>query len=114
MQSNHVSEIFFVQTWDLMRVTWYAFVGYSQEFFKLHPGYYTSPLRANGSAIETIFSQLKHSSRGTLTAVSYSSARAQLLTKRSVRGPHVHDKYRDAPMYVKESELSSRKCIKKQ
>ena len=102
-----------IQTWDLMRITWYGFVGYCQEFFDLYPGYFVSPLRANGSAIETVFSQLKHGSRGTLTAVSYSSARAQLLTRRAVHGPHVRDEYRDAPVYVKESELPSHKRPRK-
>ena len=57
---------------------------------------FVSPLRANGSVIETGFSQLKHGSRGTLTAVSYGPARAQLLTRRAVHGPHVRDEYQDA------------------
>ena len=60
----------YLQTWDLMRLCWYGFKGYIEEFFKLHPNYYILPLRANGSAIETVFIQLKHSSRGTLTGVT--------------------------------------------
>ncbi len=69
------------QTWDLMRmrICWYGFKEYCQEFLTSHPGYFVLPLRLNGSAIETIFSQLKHASRGSLTAVTYESARAQLL-----------------------------------
>ena len=88
-----------------MRISWYGFHGFCQEFFELHPDHYILPLRANGSAIETVFSQLKHSSRGTLTAVSYGPARAQLVTKRTVHGPHVRDDYRNAPLYIQESEL---------
>ena len=80
---------------------------------ELHPGFFVSPLRANGSAIETIFSQLKHGSRGTLTAVSYGPARAQLLTRRTVHGPHTRDEYRDAPVYIKDSEFPSRKRPRK-
>ena len=91
---------------------WYGFIEYCKEFLTLHPGYYIAPLRANGSAIETIFSQLKHSSRGTLTAVSYGPARAQILTKRNVHGQHVREEYRDAPLYIKTSELPSRKRSK--
>ena len=72
----------------------------SNEFFQLHPNYYVLPLRANGSSIETVFSQLKHGSRGTLTAVSYGAARAQLLTKRAVHGPHIREEYRSAPLYI--------------
>ena len=92
-------------TWDRMRISWYGFHGFCQEFFELHPDHYILPLRANGSAIETVFSQLKHSSRGTLTAVSYGPAKAQLVTKRAVHGPHVRDDYRNAPLYIQESEL---------
>ena len=68
-----------------------------------------TPLRLNGSAIETIFSQLKHASRGSLTSVTYESARAQLLTRRSVHGPHTRDEYRDAPIFIKDSELPQKK-----
>ena len=86
-----------------MRLTWYEFLEYSKEFLSLHPGYYVAPLRANGSAVETIFSQLKHGSRSGLTAVSYGPARAQLLTKRHVLG--YVDQYRDAPLYIHTNEL---------
>ena len=88
-----------------MRLCWYGFKGYSEEFFNVHPNYYILPLRANGSAIETVFSQLKHSSRGILTGVTYGSARAQLITKRTIHGPHVKEQYRNAPLYIQESEL---------
>ena len=96
-----------------MRLYWYGFKGYSEEFFKLHPNYYILPLRANRSAIETVFSQLKHSSRGTLTGVTYGSARAQLVTKRNIHGPHVAEQYRDAPLYIQESELPLQKHPRK-
>ena len=96
-----------------MRLTWYGFLEYCKDFFTQHPGYYVAPLRANGSAIETIFSQLKHGSRGTLTAVSYGPARAQLLTRRNVHGPHVRDEYRDAPLYIQATELPAHKRPRK-
>ncbi len=95
-------------------LSWYGFKGFCEEFLEKHPRYHVVPLRANGSAIETIFSQLKHGSGGTLTAVSYGSARAQLMTKRSVHGPHVRDSYRDAPVYVRESELPVKKRPRKE
>ena len=103
----------YLQTWDLMRLCWYGFKGYIEEFFKLHPNYYILPLRANGSAIEKVFSQLKHSSRGTLTGVTYGSARAQLVTERAIHGPHVTEQYRDAPLYFQESELLLQKRPRK-
>ena len=46
-----------------------------------------------------------HGSRGTLTAVSYGPARAQLVTKQAVHGPHVRDDYHDVPLYIQESEM---------
>ena len=97
-----------------MRICWHEFREYCRQHLREHPGTFISPIRANGSAIETIFSQLKHASGGSLTAVTYQSARAQLLTKRSVHGTQVRDEYRAAPVYVKESELPVKKQPRKQ
>ena len=104
---------FMLQTWVLVRVCWYGFKAFCHEFYEQHPDHLVVPLRANGSAIETIFGQLKHSSGGTLTAVSYGPARSQLLTKCSVLGPHIRDEYRDAPLYIRESELPASKRPRK-
>ena len=81
-----------------MRICWYGFRQYwnIQELSFYH----------FESVIETIFSQLKHASRGSPTAITYQSARAQLLTKQSVHGTQVQDEYRAAPIFIKESELS--------
>ncbi len=83
----------------------YGFRAFCEEQTSKHPGYYISPLCANGSAIETLFSQLRYATRGNLTSVSYAPARAQLITKRSVHGSRSTDDYRDAPLYIKKSEL---------
>ena len=96
-----------------MRVCYYGFRQFCNEQLTKHPDYYVAPLRANGSAIETIFSQLRHGSGGNLTAVSYAPSRAQLLTKRSLHGPNIRDDYRDAPLYIKESELPLKKRSRK-
>ena len=77
-----------------------------------HPGYFVTPLHINGSAIETLFSQLNEGSDCTLTAVLYSSSRAKLLTKRTVHGPHVQDSYRDGPLYITETELPAKRTKK--
>ena len=97
-----------------MRVCYYGFRAFCEEQISKHPGYYVSPLRANGSAVETLFSQLRHASGGNLTSVSYAPARAQLLTKRSVHGPRITEGYRDAPLYIKQSELPMKKRLKLQ
>ena len=95
-----------------MRVCYYGFRAFCEEQLLQHPGYYVSPLRANGSAVETLFSQLRHACGGNLTSVSYAPARAQLLTKRSIHGSRISDEYRDAPLYIRQSELPVKKCLK--
>ena len=51
------------QTWGLMRLTFYGFVGFVNAFISRHQqdGQYIIPVRLNGSAAETLFSQLKYS-----------------------------------------------------
>ena len=67
------------QTWDLLRITWYGYKEFCQDFINHHPGYAVYPLRLTGSAVETIFSRLKFFiTGGHLSAVNYSSARANL------------------------------------
>ena len=47
---------------DLLRVMVYGFKGLVADFLSSHPGDYINPMRINGSAVETLFSQLKHTS----------------------------------------------------
>ena len=51
-----------------------------------HPGHHINPRRVNGSGVETLFGQLKHTTGGNLTRYSYETAKATLLTRRSVHG----------------------------
>ena len=75
------------QTWDLMRrITWYGFKEFCEHFIQQYPGYAVYPLRLNGSAVETIFSQLKFITCGHLSAVNFATARANLITRYSVHG----------------------------
>ena len=76
------------QTWDLLRITWYGYREFCKSFLQRHPGYYVYPLRLTGSAIETVFSRLKYTTGGHLSAVNYASARANLLTRYDVHGRH--------------------------
>ena len=62
---------FFLQTWDL-RLVVHGFLAFCGWFFKnVSPNgkYFISPLRINGSAIESIYSVLKFASGGNLSAV---------------------------------------------
>ena len=61
----------------------YGFKGLVEEFLTTHPGYHTNPKRVNGSAIETLFSQLKHTTSGHLTGANYEAAKATLDSKTS-------------------------------
>ena len=45
--------------------------------------YFISPLRINGSALESTFSALKHTSGGNLSAIAYSPALGMLINRRS-------------------------------
>ncbi len=61
------------QTWDLLRLMYYGFTGFTSEFLQKHPGYTIYPIRLNGSAIETVFSQLKYATGGNLMSTNYAS-----------------------------------------
>lgn len=45
-----------------------------------YPGYFISPLRLSGPAVEILFGHFKYSSGGKLDAANYSTARATDLT----------------------------------
>ncbi|XP_068747328.1 uncharacterized protein [Montipora capricornis] len=73
------------QTWDLLRLMVYGFLDFSEWFLTAYPNnYFISPLRINGSAIESIFSVLKFSAGGNLSASNYGSFRGRVITGREV------------------------------
>ena len=53
-------------------------------FLSKYPGYFVSPLRLSGSAVETLFSQYKYATGGKLDASNYCTARAGNLVKQVV------------------------------
>ena len=58
--------------------------------------YFISPLRINGSALESIFSVLKHTSGGNLSAISYSPAVGRLISRKGLtQNKHSEKGYRD-------------------
>ena len=87
---------------------WFGFKGLVTDFISSNPGYYINPRRVNGSAVETIFGQLKHTTSSNLTAANYETAKATLLTKRQscTKGA---EEYRSANLYLRQSELSKKK-----
>ena len=74
------------QTWDLLRVMYHGFRGFCSEYLQKHPGYTIHPIRFNGSAVETFFSQLKFTTSGHLSGTNYATARSSVLTRGSVKG----------------------------
>lgn len=63
--------------------------------------YFISPLRINGSALETIFSVLKHTSGGNLSAIAYSPALGRLINRKDlVVNQHSEKGYRDQILNV--------------
>ena len=62
----------------------YGFLQFSQWFMAAYPDYFISPLRINGSAIESIFSVLKFTAGGNLSASNYGSFRGRVITGRDV------------------------------
>ena len=112
IESNRQKAFLSWQTWDLMRLTFYGFKGFVDSFFHRHPGeeYYIVPVRLNGSAVETLFSQLKYSTGGHLSSTNYASARSSLLVKRQVRGHNVKDKeYRNITLNLSSQPLKKQK-----
>ena len=66
------------------------FPQFCEEFLNKHLGYTIYPIRFNGSAIETFFSQLKFATSRHLSATNYASAQVGVLTRGSVKGKHKH------------------------
>ena len=77
-------------------------------FFKTYPTYFISPLRLSGSAVESIFSQYKHTAGGKLDAVNYTTARAACLIKQSVATHHSGKGYRDEALHTTEIPLKKK------
>ena len=63
------------------------------------------------SAVETIFGQLKYITGGQLTATTYETAKASLLTKQCVHGIRAKDEYRNTELFIRETKLSRNKLI---
>ena len=63
--------------------------------------YFISPLRINGSAIESIYSVLKFASGGNLSALSYGPALGKLINRKDmVQNKYSEKGYRDVPVNI--------------
>lgn len=99
------------QTWDLLRLMYYGFTEFCKCFFERFPGYHIVPLRINGSAIETIFSQLRFSTSGNLSGSNYGYALSSLTLKRFLHGHQGKFKYRNARLYIRQKNIKRRRWL---
>eukprot|EP00733_Pompholyxophrys_punicea_P000835 Pompholyxophrys_punicea_v1_NODE_317_length_2277_cov_3.387663.p2 type:complete len:147 gc:universal NODE_317_length_2277_cov_3.387663:505-65(-) len=100
------------QTWDELRLTVLGFEGFYQHFFEKLGGYFIVPLRANGSALETIFGQLKNQKGACskLSAADY-GFRWPCERKINLHGQHAQDDYHNTELYVQEAPLKGRRKV---
>ena len=75
---------------EIFFVLWYGFKELVSDFLIENPGHHINLKGLNGSAVETVFGQLKYITGGQLTAETYETAKASLLTKQCVHGTHTH------------------------
>ena len=100
-----------IQTWDLLRIMYQGFTGLCESFLSTHAprGYFISPIRINGSAVESYFSQLKYAARGQLSSTQYSVVRGAVATSKaaSTKQPQECD-YRDAGLDLHPVQLTKK------
>ena len=93
--------------WDNLRIDVYGFTALTKNFLENHPGYFLSPLRISGSAVETLFGQYKYMSGSKLDAANYSTCRSKYLTKQAVH--HSGLFYRDQNLSIPVAPLEKKK-----
>ena len=101
-----------IQTWDLLRVMYNGFIGLCTSFLAENSNYFIIPVRVNGSAVESYFSQLKFTAGGQLSSANYATAQASVETTKAaaIKRPREAD-YRDAGLHGYTS-CSTKKTIK--
>ena len=94
--------------WDNLRIDVYGFTALAEHFLENHPGYFLSPLRISGSAVETLFGQYKYMSGSKLDAANYPTCRSKYLANQAVH--HSGQFYRDQDLTIPVAPLE-RKSI---
>ncbi len=96
------------QTFDLIRLSIYGFMGLVQDFSLRFPGYYLVPHRINGSSVETVFSQVKQRVSGAVSSLNYESGARRLQVSASLgdtRKRKDEIAYRNASLAIKSAKL---------
>ena len=94
---------------DLLRVCAYSFPAFARSFLEEFPEHFISPLRLSGSAVETLFSQFKHTAGSKFSSTNYSTASAAHLVKHTVAYHHRSVSYRDVPLNLSDCTLEKKK-----
>lgn len=97
---NYVSIVFLFQTYYLLRICAYSFPAFCQEYLARNPGYYVVPMKVNGSAVKSLFSQFKYASGGKLLSANYETAKRSVMIRKNIHGPRVAKGYRDQPIFT--------------
>lgn len=80
---------------------YHGFTGLCNYIISEYPGHLTSPLRINGSGIESMFSSLKYIAGSHLSATNYSSSLGMLITQKHTTNPSSEKGYRTVPLSLK-------------
>jgi len=94
--------------WDLLRIDVYSFRSFCKHFFEKHPGYFVSPLRLSGSAVESLFSHFKRNAGGKLDSCNYMTARCAHLVQQCASTHHSGTGYRDEMLTYSELPLQKK------
>ena len=83
----------------------------TKHFLESYPGYFLSPLRISGSAVDTLFGQYKFMSGSKLDAANYPTCRSKYLAKQAVH--HSGKFYRDQDLSIPIAPLEKKKYSSK-
>ena len=94
-----------MQTYDLLNIMYHGFTGLCQYMLKKYPEHLISPLRVNGSAIETVFSSLRYIAGGHLSSTNYSTTIGSFLTQKDTSShsnihPNAEKEYRTTSLSI--------------
>ena len=89
------------QTWDLLRICVFGIMGLLKDFKQRHPDNFLVFSRVNGSAIESVFSQIKYATAGKLSSANYASSRRAVIVSSNVQSNHaLNVDYRDEILHI--------------
>lgn len=111
MYYDNCTNLIYFLAWDNLRIDVYGFIELTRHFLKSYPGYFLSPLRISGSAVESLFGQYKYMSGSKLDAANYATCRSKYLANQAVH--HSGQFYRDQELSIPIAPLEKKKYSSK-